>query len=65
MPEARCADCGQPVTAQHPGQAWGVDRWCHHSASICIAALGAAVNRLERGNRLQDGEQWWPRAWTC
>ncbi len=58
MPEYRCADCGQPVTAQYPGAQWGRGRWCHHTASICIAALGAAVKRLEDAARPDEGERW-------
>ncbi len=57
MPEHRCADCGQPVTANYPGSVAGAGRAHHHSMYTCIAALGAAVKRLEEAARPQDGEQ--------
>ncbi len=55
--EHRCADCGQPVTDQHAGSVAINGRARHHLMHVCIAALGAAVKRLEDAARLQDGEQ--------
>ncbi len=52
-----CARCGQPVTDRHAGWVSISGRTHHHTDSICIAALGAAVKRLEDAARPQDGEQ--------